>query len=206
MNLARNVAAPLHRRLVSGRRVRALARALAHLLPPGEPLTALDIGCGTGEVARLVQEQVPVKFTGCDVLVRPQTHIPVLPFDGQQLPFPENSFDFATLIDVLHHVDDPYPLLQEAFRVSRRFVIIKDHLCENAANRMVLRFMDWVGNRAYGVALPYNYLSRAQWRALFARSQVNVEAQQERLRLYPFPFSLLFEVNLHFMARLSPRA
>ena len=197
--LASHVAAPLHRRLVAGRRVVALARALQRMLP-AEPLTGLDIGCGNGALATLVQG---VEFTGCDVLVRPDALIPVTQYDGHTLPFPDDSFDFALLVDVLHHVDDPQALLREARRVARRFVIVKDHYCENPWNHLVLRFMDWVGNRAYGVALPYNYQSRAQWRRHWREAGLEVEAQQEKLRLYPWPFRYLFEMNLHFMARAA---
>lgn len=198
-SLARHLAAPLHRSWVSGRRDRALARAAGRLLPaPG--LTGLDVGCGTGLVARLTPG---AEFEGCDVLVRPQTHIPVRAFNGRTLPYPDRSFDFAMFVDVLHHVDDPLPLLLEARRVSRRFVLIKDHYCESPWDHRVLRFMDWVGNRAYGVSLPFNYLSRTQWAHLFAEAGLIPAERTERLGLYPWPFRWLFETGLHFMVRLN---
>jgi len=197
--VARHLAAPLHRRFVSRRRDRALARAAARLLP-AEGLTGLDVGCGTGLVACLTPG---AQFEGCDVLVRPQTYIPVTEFNGRTLPYPDDSFDFAMFVDVLHHVDDPLGLLLEARRVSRRFVLIKDHYCENLWNHLVLRFMDWVGNRAHGVSLPYRYLGRARWRRLFQEAGLVPAALDERLGLYPRPFSWLFESGLHFMVRLE---
>ena len=30
-----------------------------------------------------------------------------------------------------------------------------------------LAFMDWVGNKGHDVRLPYNYLSKAEWTAVF---------------------------------------
>ncbi len=198
LDLLARLQAPFHRRLVAGRRVRALAQAVEEALPePG--LHGLDIGCGTGQMAILIPK---ARFEGCDVLVRPDAHIPVTAFDGTTLPYPDGSFDFTMLVDVLHHLDDPLPLLLEARRVSRRFVLVKDHYCENAWQRLVLRFMDWVGNRAYGVALPYNYLSRKHWSRLFQEAGLTPVQSRERLGLYPWPFSRVFESGLHFLTQL----
>jgi hypothetical protein len=63
--------------------------------------------------------------------------------------------------------------------------------------------MDWVGNSAYGVHLPYNYWSKSEWDLAFAQLGAEVEHWQARLRLYPFPASLLFDRSLHFIARLT---
>jgi hypothetical protein len=65
--------------------------------------------------------------------------------------------------------------------------------------------MDWVGNRAHGVPLPYRYLSPAKWSELFARSGLDTDLIVTRLGLYPLPFGWLFDRSLHFLARLSKR-
>ena len=71
-------------------------------------------------------------------------------------------------IDVLHHTSDPRVLQREAARVSRRWIIIKDHARTGLGAGPTLRFMDWVGNARYGVALPYNYWRESQWNQAFA--------------------------------------
>jgi ubiquinone/menaquinone biosynthesis C-methylase UbiE len=38
---------------------------------------------------------------------------------GEDLPFPDNSFDYAISLQVLEHVEDPRPLLEEMYRVLR---------------------------------------------------------------------------------------
>ncbi len=129
----------------------------------------LDVGCGDGAIGSLIAELRPdVKVHGVEVMVRPGCKIPCTAFDGTILPFADDSFDVCMLVDVLHHTRDIPPLLREATRVSRSFILIKDHLNESLLDSWTLRFMDWVGNRPHGVRLTYNYQSRGQWSSHFS--------------------------------------
>ena len=110
------------------------------------------------------------------------------------------------LVDVLHHTDDPGVLLTEAARVARHAVLIKDHRTARPAAIPTLRFLDWMGNRAHGVPLPYNYWSEERWRAEWAERDLAVERFETRLGIYPWPAHWLFETGLHFVARLRPTA
>jgi hypothetical protein len=38
--------------------------------------------------------------------------------------------------------------------------LIKDHTLNGFLAGLTLRFMDWVGNACYGIALPYHYWSQ----------------------------------------------
>ncbi|HUZ72448.1 MAG TPA: class I SAM-dependent methyltransferase [Stellaceae bacterium] len=193
----------LHRTLVFDRRTRVLAERLVALLPRGA--SVLDVGCGDGTIASLVlQHRSDISLRGVDVLVRPGVKIPVEPFDGRQLPCADKSFDVVSFVDVLHHTDDPTILLREAKRVARKLVVLKDHTMDGVLAYQTLRFMDWVGNAAHGVALPYNYWPERKWRAAFDAIGLRVADWQARLGLYPYPGSLLFERGLHFVAALKP--
>lgn len=186
------------------RRVSILAKHLANLVPETECLQGLDVGCGSGEVAESIRQlRANVRFQGIDVLVRPQTRIPVREFDGFKIPFPDRHFDFTMLVDVLHHAEDAEQLLAECVRVSRQFILIKDHSCNSFWDDWRLRFMDWVGNRSYGVALPYNYLSTQQWKMLYEKCGLFPKKTIDLLNLYPPPGSLIFDSNLHFISRLE---
>ena len=55
------------------------------------------------------------------------------------------------IVDVLHHCNDPVSVLKECARVSKRWVLIKDHVSDSVYDEKILKFMDWVGNRAHGV-------------------------------------------------------
>ena len=194
----------VHGRLILARRVQVLAQALAQAIPTGGRV--LDLGCGDGQVALgLMRLRPDIAVEGVDVLVRPVTHIPVTAYDGVTLPFADKSFDYVTIVDVLHHTDDPASVLAEAARVARQGVVVKDHLREGRLAGPVLRLMDWVGNRGHDVRLPYNYLDSAQWAAAEDRAGLSVAERHDRLGLYPAPLSWVFERKLHFVARLVPQ-
>lgn len=199
--LLRNV----HGKLVFNRRVDVLARTLGALVPPGS--TILDVGTGDGQIARAIADaQEGTKVEGIDVMLRPETHIPVTLFGGTSIPFPDRSFDVVSFVDVLHHTEDPDILIREAARVARKAVIIKDHLSENSVQHMTLRLMDWVGNAPHGVVLPYNYVSRRQWDEWFAAAGLGIDSFTTDIPLYPAPFSAVFGRKLHFVARLVPQS
>lgn len=194
----------LHEKLVHTRRVRVLASHFASLIPPKSKV--LDVGCGDGAIDSLIlQDRPSVSIEGIDVLVRPAAKIPVRHFDGLHIPYPDVHFDVVMLIDVLHHADDPLLLLREASRAGRS-VIIKDVLREGFLADRTLRFMDWVGNAHHGVALPYNYWSKAEWDAAFDAVGLKPLATKLSLGLYPPPASWVFERGLHFIGRFGRKA
>ncbi len=192
----------IHGNFVHERRTRALSKHFAELLPVGARV--LDIGCGDGLFAALIARQRPdLTVQGIDVAVRPQTHIPVVPFDGRTIPYPDRSFDAVMFVDVLHHTDDPLVLLREAGRVTSSAVLIKDHTLDGLLAGRRLRFMDRVGNARHGVDLPYNYWPRSRWLEAFTALGWTVEAWRTSLGLYFWPASLVFERSLHFVALLK---
>jgi SAM-dependent methyltransferase len=190
-----------HNALVFRRRVHVLAAELAAALPPVS--TLLDIGCGDGTISRLISQTVPgLSITGAEFLPRPECAIPCFGFDGVRLPFDDQSFDGCLFVDVLHHSRDPLGVIRDAARVSRGFVVIKDHAAETAFDHRTLQFMDWVGNRYHGVELPYGFLSRAQWLGLYRAAGLEPVKVDENIPLYPFPFSAAFGRQLHFITVL----
>lgn len=190
-----------HDARVHTRRVRVLAGAAARELLPN--FSVLDIGCGDGQLAATLLGLRPdLTVQGAEISPRPGCRIPVENFDGRRLPFADGSFDATLMVDVLHHTGDPGALVNEAARVARNIVLVKDHFREGVAAGATLRFMDKIGNRRHGVALPFNYLSRSEWNALWRRCGLEIESSDPLRRLYPFPLNLIFGRGLHFLARL----
>lgn len=196
-----NLFGKVHGELVHNRRVRQLCRHLSDLLP--ENARVLDVGCGDGLLAGLIQQQRPdVDIRGIDIMVREKTHIPVEKFDGSVIPYEDDAFDVVTFVDVLHHTEDPNVLLREAARVAKSYVVLKDHTDEGFLSNKTLRFMDWVGNKPHGVVLPYNYWREAQWKQAFENLNFEITDWRSKLELYPPAADILFGRNLHMVTRL----
>lgn len=194
----------LHERWIFRRRVAVLAEAVGTALAPLVPGTLLDVGCGDGRITRDVADRLPgLRVEGIDVLVRPQSLIPVQRYDGCHLPCADASFDVVMAVDVLHHADDPGAILGEMARVARRWIVLKDHFRDGLLADRTLRFMDDVGNRRHGVRLPYHYLSKVEWAQLFSRLGLRAVSEDPLRRLYPWPLRLVFGRGLHFLAVLE---
>jgi SAM-dependent methyltransferase len=194
-----NVLDAVHERAVLQRRVVRLAELLSDFLPQNAHV--LDVGSGDGQIdALLLRKRPDLSIEGVDVGVREATGIPVKPFDGKTLPYPDSSFDTVMFVDVLHHTTDPLILLREAARVARKSVVLKDHTREGIAAGARLRFMDYVGNARHGVALPFNYWTVEQWRDAERTLGLSKAKEIRKLNMYPWPAEYFFGARLHFVA------
>lgn len=82
--------------------------------------TLLDVGCGTGRLMADLSDCA--KCTGVDasprsVQLAEAKNLVVNLGTATKLPFPDHSFDFVVMSDVLEHIDDDTLALNEVFRV-----------------------------------------------------------------------------------------
>jgi SAM-dependent methyltransferase len=84
----------------------------------------LDLGCGTGGSVDVFRARDPgVDWTGLDIAdsreaaARTRTDARFVAFDGEKIPFDDESFDLVYCKQVLEHVHRPAPLLREVARV-----------------------------------------------------------------------------------------
>ena len=200
--MSKSLLGAAHATLIFARRARVLSAAICNLLPRDAAI--LDVGSGDGTIAySWTEKRSDLKVEGIDILVRPETKIPVRAFDGRTIPYDDRSFDVVCFIDALHHADDAEQLLREARRVSRNWVIIKDHFAENTCDRATLALMDWVGNAPHGVSMPYNYWSRDRWKSAFKTAELTEAKIETDIPLYTFPLNRVFGKGLHFISLLT---
>lgn len=86
----------------------------------------LDVGCGTGELTRILREETPGTVVGLDAdddlleAVGP----PVVVGDARELPFDADTFDLVVCQALLINLRRPGPVLEEFRRVSRNRVAL----------------------------------------------------------------------------------
>jgi SAM-dependent methyltransferase len=210
----------LHQRLSHKTRVAILARLIAGAIARHTRAAApvcLDVGCGDFSMARTIQSLSPQsRWHGLDVYPLDDARksdpawATYRSFDGTHMPFEDASFDVILICDALHHAsaDQRRALAREAARVSRGLVIIKDHFEYGLVSRQMLRLMDVVGNRGYGVPIPDAYFtadSFADWIAgggLTERERTVGIDLYERLGVV----GRLFRPEWQFLSVLAPAA
>ena len=168
----------------------------------------LDIGGGTGIIAELLQQHLPVDHvTSIDVENRflSDLSIETRTYDGKTLPFADASFDAATINNVLHHVPPAgrTKLIGEIRRVVRGPLYIKDHVSSGSLDDARLAALDWIGNTPFKGMVRADYLSAEEWAKL---------ARDGGYRTHPGqpgnyrngPFALLFPNRLEVVMKWVP--
>jgi len=132
----------------------------------GNEKTALDVGCGSGEISAAISKGFGLRVKGIDLCVSKNSLIDFTLFDGKTIPFESNSFDIVFLFDVLHHVNGKPArdgLLFECFRVARKSVIIKDHYYSNFFQKQYLKLVDFATNFFPAVPTPFEFIKKSEW-------------------------------------------
>jgi SAM-dependent methyltransferase len=128
-----------------------------------EGRTALDVATGGGHVARRLREEGfdvvtvdPAPGMGADTTAR-----------AEDLPFADASFDTVVSRVAAHHFDDVHRAMGEMARVSGKVVLVADNLYAGEHVEEAERLRDPTHFRCY---------SEAEWRDLFERAGLTVEA------------------------------
>lgn len=139
----------------------------------------LDVGGGTGVIAQCLADHFPIdRVTSIDVADRfhPNLSIDHKVYNGEVIPFSDQSFDAVAMNNVLHHVPRVRrtALLREIARVSRGPLYIKDHLSLGALDNARLTTLDFIGNIPFGGMVEAEYLSMEEWKGLAADTGFNI--------------------------------
>jgi SAM-dependent methyltransferase len=114
-------------------------------------LDVLDIGCGHGHIhPYLTRSKLNLRLTGIDIAATvieearaANPGVTYHDYDGQRLPYPDQSFDATYTIAVMHHVPPPqWPaFLQEMRRVVRPggLIVVFEHNPINPLTQWIVR-------------------------------------------------------------------
>ena len=130
-------------------RISLFTSSLQHHVAPGGQV--LDLGCGTGELARSVAAE-GFRMTACDIsgemLKRAVAGDPdevvnwvQLSTDWQILPFGSNIFDSVVAASVLEYVNQPEHVFRECSRILRPGGVM---LCTVPDPRHPIRWLEWL--------------------------------------------------------------
>ncbi|MFC6887701.1 class I SAM-dependent methyltransferase [Halorubrum trueperi] len=92
--------------------------------------TVLDVGCGTGELTRVLDAETPPEATvvGVDAdpdllaVAREETDLPYVAGDATRLPLPDDAVDLVVCQALLINLPDPAAAVREFARVSSELV------------------------------------------------------------------------------------
>jgi ubiquinone/menaquinone biosynthesis C-methylase UbiE len=154
-----------------------VVRKLAPWLSPGE--TFLDLGSGTGLVARRLAGVTGARATGCDLHeFNNRIDLPYLRQDDPlHVPAQDHSFDTVVMCFVLHHIpkwEDQLVVAAEAMRVARKRVLVLEDTPFNKIDLILNKGWDWALNQRHGIPVPFTFRSREEWTGLFSENGFRV--------------------------------
>lgn len=200
--IMRRLHAPIYEK-----RIAVLSGTIAAQAQEGDLI--LDVGCGGGMLGKAIMESprcpTGVRVVGLENHKRGGEAIEVTAYDGRTFPYPDKSVDIVILADVLHHEPTPERLVQEAIRVARRLVFIKDHKVEGFLAQQRISFLDWAANTGYGVKCLFKYNTSDGWKEFLGRFPATLRQEITTMNLYPPVFNFVFGKKLHYCAVLEVR-
>lgn len=136
----------------------------ANVLASTENKKVLDVGCGEGWFIENFSRNIGKNnsFVGVDVSSKginmaKQRDIPnaeFLVYDGDRIPFPDNTFDVVVSNFVFEHLYDPYRVFQEIARVAKKGAMI-NIMCPNFGSPL---FKSPCNRRSKALTMPIRFL------------------------------------------------
>lgn len=134
----------------------------------------LDVGTGPGSVCLLMKRE-GYNLTAVDVVDQTlSSEVEPLIYNGEKLPFDDNSFNTALILTVLHHTSNPKEILLEAKRVADKIIIVED-IYSNPIQKYLTFIVDSIVNMEFA-GHPHSNKSDTEWKKTFARLGLKLTA------------------------------
>lgn len=152
--------------------------------------TILDIGCGTGSIAKLIKKKKKSAVTLVDVQYNIMCdQYPVIIYNGQKLPFADNQFTTSLLITVLHHTKDANQVIEEAKRVTSDKIIVIEDIFTDLPGRAITFVGDCLINWEFHS--PQTNHTQGEWSDIFKSHKLRIDQSETfSLKCIGFPFKL----------------
>lgn len=177
------------------------------LLDDKNPISYLDVGCGSGEITNELMQDLqinPNRVFGLEVTRPKENSYPfqIVEFDGLKFPKFDENFELVTLFSVLHHSEDPLSLIREIKCVLKNegTLIIRDCDSETNEQKLFNLIADYLWYKVYtpieDMPMPANFLSHKDWSSIFEEEGYRIKKVTFPEPQNPYkPFMMALEVN-----------
>ncbi len=179
--------------------------------------SVLDVGCGAGLLTNALAP-LGFKISGIDLSEEslkvarakdPTQKVSYIHASAYELPFPDNSFDVVSAMDILEHVEEPEKLIQEASRVLKKGGIFFFHTFNRnpLSYLFIIKGVDWcVKNAPKNMHIYPLFIKPKELRLLCKKNDLGVESMMGLRPRFNAPFfRMLFtrKVPADFSFRFS---
>lgn len=129
----------------------------------------LDFGSGAGYLTKFISERIGAHVQDIDVIDISRTNRHPKIYNGNSIPFPNNSFDISVCAFVLHHTTHHLQLLRELERVTAKRLIILEDLWGNPWDNLLC-----IGHTLFSKFVyksgQMKFQTSSKWESLFEQS------------------------------------
>ncbi len=131
----------------------------------------LDLGCGSGIVAKQIEKTFKTKVEGVDIVDMRVVDVSLKIYDGEDLSFiSDNEFDVVLISYVLHHTGDLESILKQARRITKKHIIVYEDLNEGFLGKIYCYFH----GRLYDLfflknSIPAKFYNEQEWNNIFKK-------------------------------------
>ena len=124
-------------------------------------------------------------------------------YDVREFYKNNKKYDYCLIIDVLHHVgvDNTKYIVKilKKLKKKSKTVIIKDHFEWSFLSRILLIFMDFIGNYHNDVSIPNKYFTELQFNKMLSQNKIKIKKKILNKRYHSKIFLFLSNPNFHFL-------